>query len=205
VSDPTSTPAIEFPCPGCGARFLVARELVGRKAGCRRCNIFFLVPDRSIPIPGVAAPAAPPAPILLAFAPPQPVPIAAPADLPVPFLPQATHPLLVRAHFDGARAPVSGSSAGRVTAFAAAAVVLVAAADVGAILGPGWTRGSYGVTGTGWKFTKADKIVFFHQGGRHVGPYYGFSSGVTGKVKVVGSGYKPVLGDKATVIPTTGE
>lgn len=77
--------------------------------------------------------------------------------------------------------------------------------EVANMLGEGWTKGNYGVTGTGWKFTKGDKIVFYHEGGRHDGPYYGFSSGVTGKVKIVGPGYKPLPGDKARIIPASGE
>jgi hypothetical protein len=32
-------------------------------------------------------------------------------------------------------------------------------------------------------------------------PYYGISSGLTGKVKVVGPGYVPLPGDKAKIIP----
>ena len=68
------------------------------------------------------------------------------------------------------------------------------------ILGKGWTGGKYGNTGEGWKFTKGDKSVFYHNGGRHQGPYYGFSSGKTGKVKVVGKGYVPSLDDKSTII-----
>lgn len=74
------------------------------------------------------------------------------------------------------------------------------AEEVAAILGEGWKRAGYGRTGTGWKFVKDDKVVFYHEGGRHVGPYYGFSSGTTGKVKIVGPGYKPLPGDKATII-----
>ena len=72
--------------------------------------------------------------------------------------------------------------------------------EIAAILGDGWTKGKYGVTGTGWKFTKDDKVVFYHEGGRHVGRYWGFSSGTTGKVKVVGKDYKPRPGDKARII-----
>lgn len=72
--------------------------------------------------------------------------------------------------------------------------------EVAKILGEGWTRGNYGKTGTGWKFTKGDKIVFYHEGGRHVGPYYGYSSAMTGRVKIVGPGYEPLPGDKAIII-----
>jgi RHS repeat-associated protein len=86
-----------------------------------------------------------------------------------------------------------------------AGLVGKSADDVAAILGPGWTKGNYGVTGTGWKFTRGDKTVFYHVGGRHVGPYYGFSSGVTGRVKIVGPGYKPLAGDKATIITAPEE
>ena len=46
---------------------------------------------------------------------------------------------------------------------------------------------------------KDDKIVFYHEGVRHVGPYYGYSSGATGKVKIIGDGYMPLPGDKATI------
>jgi hypothetical protein len=72
--------------------------------------------------------------------------------------------------------------------------------EIAANLGKGWTRGHYGVTGTGWKFTRDDMVVFCHEGGRHKGVYYGFSSGVTGKVKIVGSEYVPLPGDKAKII-----
>ncbi len=81
----------------------------------------------------------------------------------------------------------------------------MSADEVAAVLGEGWTQSNYGVTGTGWKFTKGDKIIFFHQGGRHGGTYYGFSSGTTGKVKIVGAGYRPLPGDKAKIIPAFGE
>ena len=43
-------------------------------------------------------------------------------------------------------------------------------------------------------------MIFYHEGGRHVGRYYGYSSGITGKVKIVGPGYKPLPGDKAKII-----
>jgi len=73
--------------------------------------------------------------------------------------------------------------------------------EVGKILGKGWTRGTYGSAGTGWKFTNGDKSVFYHAGGGvHEGSYVGVSSGQIGKVKVVGSDYKPLIGDKAIII-----
>jgi len=73
--------------------------------------------------------------------------------------------------------------------------------EVGRTLGYGWTKGTYGSAGIGWKFTNGDKSVFYHPGGGgHEGSYIGFSSGQTGKVKVVGPDYKPLPGDKATVI-----
>ena len=68
------------------------------------------------------------------------------------------------------------------------------------ILGKGWTGGKYCKTGEGWRFTKGDKSVFYHNAGRHKGAYYGFSSGKTGKVKVVGKGYVPSSDDKSTII-----
>lgn len=75
--------------------------------------------------------------------------------------------------------------------------------EVGQILGEGWKQGAYGSSKTGWKFTTSTdgKSVFYHPGGgRHVGSYYGFSSGTLGKTKVVGKDYVPLKGDKATII-----
>lgn len=74
-------------------------------------------------------------------------------------------------------------------------------ADVSKILGDGWTEGAYGSSKTGWKFTKGDQSIFYHPGGgRHGGSYYGYSSGATGKIKIVGPDYVPLPGDKATII-----
>ena len=68
-------------------------------------------------------------------------------------------------------------------------------------LGDGWSLGTYGSSGLGWKFTKGDLSVFYHPGqGVHVGPYYGFSSGLTGKTKVVSTAYVPTLDDTANII-----
>lgn len=56
--------------------------------------------------------------------------------------------------------------------------------EVAEILGSGWTKGTYGSNGLGWKFTKGDQSVFYHAGGGiHAGSYYGFSSGSYGKIK----------------------
>ena len=77
--------------------------------------------------------------------------------------------------------------------------------EIANILGDGWIQGNYGVTGTGWKFTNGDGMVFYHSGGRHGGSYYGFSTGATGKVKIVGEDYIPLPGDKATVIYFKGD
>jgi len=71
---------------------------------------------------------------------------------------------------------------------------------VAAILGPGWTRDVYARTGSGWRFTKGDKTVFYHVGGLHKGQYWGYTSGVTGKVKIVGCDYVATPGDKATIL-----
>ncbi|WP_313577586.1 hypothetical protein [Lacrimispora sp.] len=77
--------------------------------------------------------------------------------------------------------------------------------EVASMLGEGWTAGAYGSSKTGWKFTNGDGMVFYHAGGgMHGGSYYGFSSGATGKVKIVGSDYIPLVGDKATVIYYNG-
>ena len=74
-------------------------------------------------------------------------------------------------------------------------------ADVSKILGDGWTEGTYGSSKTGWKFTKGDQSIFYHPGGGvHEGSYYGYSSGATGKMKIVGPDYVPMPGDKATII-----
>jgi|GEM_PF-3056155 len=74
-------------------------------------------------------------------------------------------------------------------------------ADVSKILGDGWTEGTYGSSKTGWKYTKGDQSIFYHPGGGvHGGSYYGYSSGSTGKIKIVGPDYVPITGDKATII-----
>jgi RHS repeat-associated protein len=73
--------------------------------------------------------------------------------------------------------------------------------EVAGILGPGWTAGPYGRTGTGWAFRNGDKVVYYHEGGKHVGPYCGVKSGLY-NFKVVGPGYKPLPGDKARIIPS---
>ncbi|CAH1228305.1 hypothetical protein PAECIP111890_06266 [Paenibacillus sp. JJ-223] len=50
--------------------------------------------------------------------------------------------------------------------------------EVGRTLGDGWTKGTYGSAGTGWKFTNGDKSVLYPLGGGgHEGSYIGFSSG----------------------------
>ena len=72
--------------------------------------------------------------------------------------------------------------------------------EIAQILGPGWTIGKYGRTGTGWAFRNGDKLVYFHEGGKHVGPYFGVRSGLY-NFKVVGPGYKPLPGDRALIIP----
>lgn len=49
--------------------------------------------------------------------------------------------------------------------------------EVGSILGDGWTKGAYGSSKTGWKFTRSTdgQSIFYHPGGgRHGGSYYGF-------------------------------
>ena len=77
--------------------------------------------------------------------------------------------------------------------------------EVGEILGDGWTRGSYGSKGTGWKFTKGDKMIAYHPGGGiHKGSYYKISSGAIGKIKVVGPAYVKLPGDKAIIIKVSG-
>ena len=73
--------------------------------------------------------------------------------------------------------------------------------EVSNILGEGWTRGTYGSNGAGWKFTNGDKMIAYHAGGgRHVAEYYKISSGQIGKIKVVGPGYVASQGDKAIII-----
>ncbi|MBP1040114.1 hypothetical protein I6N95_03725 [Vagococcus sp. BWB3-3] len=79
--------------------------------------------------------------------------------------------------------------------------------EIKLILGEGWTEATYGSSGNGWKFTnEGDGMVFFHPGdGIHGGSYYGFSTGDTGKVKIVGEGYIDFSNDKATIIEWDGE
>ena len=74
--------------------------------------------------------------------------------------------------------------------------------EMESILKDGWLRDAYGTEKTGCKFLQGDKSVFYHPvGGVHGGEYYGFSSGNTGKVKIVNPNtYIPLPGDKATVI-----
>ncbi|WP_396442383.1 hypothetical protein [Listeria monocytogenes] len=49
-------------------------------------------------------------------------------------------------------------------------------------------------------------MVFYHPGeGIRKGSYYGFSSGDTGKVKIVGKDYIDFSKDKATIIKFGGE
>ncbi|MBX8936969.1 pre-toxin TG domain-containing protein [Enterococcus gilvus] len=79
--------------------------------------------------------------------------------------------------------------------------------EIKSILGEGWTEASYGSAGNGWKFTNGgDVMVFYHPGdGIHGGSYYGFSTGGTGKVKIVGEDYIDFSNDKATIIKFGGE
>ena len=80
-------------------------------------------------------------------------------------------------------------------------VVGKTADDMAAELGDGWTRGTYGTSGNGWKFNNGDKMVAYHPGGgRHVGSYYKLSSSAAGKIKVVGPDYVAIPGDRATII-----
>ncbi|WP_271006925.1 T7SS effector LXG polymorphic toxin [Listeria seeligeri] len=79
--------------------------------------------------------------------------------------------------------------------------------EISKMLGEGWKEGTYGSTGKGWKFTnEGDGMVFYHPGeGIHSGSYYGFSTGDTGKVKIVGENYIDFSSDKATIIKFGGE
>lgn len=79
--------------------------------------------------------------------------------------------------------------------------------EIKSILGEGWTESTYGSAGNGWKFTNdGDGMVFYHPGdGIHGGTYYGFSTGDTGKVKIVGEDYIDFSNDKATIIKLGGE
>lgn len=79
--------------------------------------------------------------------------------------------------------------------------------EIKSILGDGWTEASYGSAGNGWKFTNdGDGMVFYHPGdGIRGGSYYGFSTGDTGKVKVVGEDYIDFSNDKATIIKLGGK
>lgn len=76
--------------------------------------------------------------------------------------------------------------------------------EIQSILGSGWIEDTYGSAGKGWKFiNKGDGMVFYHSGeGIHVGAYYGFSSGKTGKVKVIRAddNYVPTPNDGATLV-----
>lgn len=71
--------------------------------------------------------------------------------------------------------------------------------EVAEILGPGWSAGPYGRKGIGWAFRNGDKMVYYNEGGKHVGPYCGVRSGLY-NFKVFGPGYKPWPSDKARII-----
>ncbi|EAK9824179.1 hypothetical protein FDQ22_12560 [Listeria monocytogenes] len=76
--------------------------------------------------------------------------------------------------------------------------------EINAILGPDWIEDTYGSAKNGWKFiNKGDGMIFYHPGeGIHVGSYYGFSSGKTGRVKVIKpeDNYVPTTDDGATLV-----
>ncbi|MBC1379908.1 hypothetical protein HB840_15455 [Listeria innocua] len=72
------------------------------------------------------------------------------------------------------------------------------------MLGEGWKEETYGRNGLGWKYTnEGDGMVFYHAGGGvHKSSYYGYSTGPTGKVKIIKSsyGYIPTLDDTGKII-----
>lgn len=75
--------------------------------------------------------------------------------------------------------------------------------EIQSVLGEGWTKGTYGSNGQGWKFTNGDKSVFYNASSTSHGgaEYYGFSSGDLGKTKIVDEGtYLFREGDKARII-----
>ena len=74
-------------------------------------------------------------------------------------------------------------------------------ADVSKILGDGWTEKPYGSNQTGWEFFKGNQRIYYHPGGGiHGGSYWGYSSGITGKIKIVSPEYIPFSGEKSTII-----
>ena len=75
--------------------------------------------------------------------------------------------------------------------------------EIQAILGDGWSFKTYGSNGQGWEFYSSKGSIFYHTGGglHGDGTYYGFSTGPTGRVKIVDDQYIPTLNDKATIIP----
>ncbi|MDE6357098.1 MAG: hypothetical protein K2L15_00745 [Eubacteriales bacterium] len=65
---------------------------------------------------------------------------------------------------------------------------------------------NYSSSGKGCKFNSNDGMIYYHLGGgRHFGSYYGFSTGKTGKVKIVSNEYIPTPDNKATVIYFYGD
>ncbi len=56
--------------------------------------------------------------------------------------------------------------------------------------------------GEGWKLIHEDQFVSYSSGSSRHGrvPYYKISSGVVGKIKVVGPGYLPSANDNATLV-----
>lgn len=73
--------------------------------------------------------------------------------------------------------------------------------EVGKILGEGWSAGTYGSKGTGWKFMKGHLMVYYHAAdGIHEEAYYWVMKANTQSIKIVDNNYKLLLNDKALII-----
>ncbi|MEE9782988.1 T7SS effector LXG polymorphic toxin [Listeria seeligeri] len=73
--------------------------------------------------------------------------------------------------------------------------------EIRSMLGDNWFFKSYGSNGLGWEFYSSEGRIFYHAGGGiHGGPYYGYATGPTGRVKIVDDSYIRTPDDKATII-----
>ncbi|MBF2473173.1 hypothetical protein IA868_08315 [Listeria welshimeri] len=73
--------------------------------------------------------------------------------------------------------------------------------EIKSILGDNWSFKPYGSNGLGWEFFSSEGRIFYHAGGGiHIGSYYGYATGPTGKVKIVDDFYLRTPDDKATII-----
>ena len=70
-----------------------------------------------------------------------------------------------------------------------------------ALLGEGWTRGTYGSNHDGWLFSDkyGNRLAYHRPGGIHKSGYYIYKkANVQGRIKLIGLGYNP-MGEKKII------